>query len=141
MVGTLYEEIYLLFRANKIKDIDVLSLPNSEIEKMDLGYLKSARSKFKTCKKMSNYDNDLKQFNEKLTDEEIEILATLMIIEWITPKINATEFLRINMDSKDFRMLSPANQLKQSIELRNSFKREASSLMGSYSFNNLKDKL
>lgn len=137
-MATPYEDIYSLFRVNKIKDIDTISLTDAEIEEIDFGYLKSARGKFKACAKLINYDDTLKQFNDTLTDEEIEILLILMVIEWITPKINATELLRINMDSSDFRIFSPANQLKELRELRENYKKEASGLISKYSFGNFK---
>ena len=140
-MATPYETIYSSFRINKIKDTEILSLKDEDIETLDFGYLKSARVKFKTCSKMSDYDDVLKQFNKDLTDEEVEILANLMIVEWLTPKINATEFLRMNMDATDFKIFSPANQLKQLKEIRDNFKKEANALIGSYSYNNLKDKL
>jgi hypothetical protein len=117
---TPYEEIYSAF-SNKIKDYDLAELPIDAFEDILNSFMKSAIVKFKNCSKdLSQRDDLLKQFNIDLSDEEIEIIASLMIVEWLNPSINTTELLQQNMSTKDFNIFSPANQLKENKDLKTS---------------------
>ncbi|MBE2918563.1 hypothetical protein HPK02_06545 [Anoxybacillus flavithermus] len=100
--------------------------------------------KFKKCKKdLSNRDQALKQFNEDLTDEEKEILATLMCVEYLTPKLITSELLKQKLSTKDYQLYSQANQIKEIREVRDKMKSEANQMMISYSYseNSLDDLL
>jgi hypothetical protein len=137
---TPYEKIYLAF-SNKIKDYDLAELPIDTFEDILNSFMKSAIVKFKICSKdLSERDDLLKQFNIDLSDEEIEIIASLMIVEWLNPSINTTELLQQNMSTKDFNVFSPANQLKENKDLKTRCKKEASQLISSYSWSKVINK-
>ncbi|MFO1442804.1 hypothetical protein KDN24_06195 [Bacillus sp. Bva_UNVM-123] len=96
-------------------------------------FLKSAIPKFTySVKDLSNRDDILLQFNFILSEIEKEILATLMVVEYLSPKILRDEFLESRLGSKDYREFSPANQLKELKDLRKIFKDEANLLMIEY---------
>lgn len=129
---------------NKISDYSFLNLTQNEVEDILESYLLSSIVKFKKCKKdLSNRDQALKQFNEDLTDEEKEILATLMCVEYLTPKLITSELLKQKLSTKDYQLYSQANQIKEIREVRDKMKSEANQMMISYSYseNSLDDLL
>jgi hypothetical protein len=132
---TSYESIYSSF-LGKIEDYDIqkrLELEFEFAQEMLHDFLKSAIPKFTySIKDLSDRDDTLLQFNLTLTDMEKEILATLMVVEYLSPKILRDELLENHLGSKDYRTFSPANQIKEVRELRESFKSEANSLMIEY---------
>jgi hypothetical protein len=131
---TSYSEIYQRF-LNKISDYDFLNLSEEEVESIMKNYLKSAIVWFTSCRQdLSARDETLEQFNSTLTDEEIEILTTLMIPEWLKPRINTTENLKQHMSTKDFQMFSQANHLKELKDLKKDSVKEAQQLMSRYSY-------
>lgn len=63
-------------------------------------------------------DNVMGVFNRKLTSQEVDILATGMVVEWLSPKINNIELLKQNLSSKDYQFYSQANHLKELMDLK-----------------------
>lgn len=135
-MATSYEEIYGRFTA-KITDYSFLNLTQDDLDKILESLLKSSVVKFRRCKKnLSDRDNSLKQFNEDLTDEEQEIIAQLMIVEYLTPKIVTADLLQQTLSSKDFRLYSQANHIKEIKDLRNTMRNEANQMMTQYTYFN-----
>lgn len=132
---TTYAEIYDLF-LSKISDFDLLeeynvSPDNAEDELK--GYLKSALPKFTYCSKdLFDRDDTLAQFNFTLSPMEQEIISIWMLAEYLSPKIFKTELLETNLGSKDFKLYSPANQIKEVRELKESIVKEVNLLMIEY---------
>ena len=98
--------------------------------------MKSACTKFaKVCKiDLYDRDEDLKQFNQDLNDEIIEILSENMLVEWLKPKVLFTDNLSNVLNTKDFSMYSPANMLKELRETLSYLKKNARALINNYSF-------
>lgn len=135
----IYDRVY-----NKISDYSFLNLTQNEVEDILESYLISSIVKFKKCKKdLSNRDQTLKQFNEDLSDEEKEILATLMCVEYLTPKLITSDLLQQRLSTNDWNLYSQANHIKEIRELRDEMKSEANQMMISYSYseNSLDDLL
>lgn len=135
----IYDRVY-----NKISDYSFLNLTQNEVEDILESYLLSSIVKFKKCKKdLSNRNQTLKQFNEDLTDEEKEILATLMCVEYLTPKLITSDLLQQRLSTKDYQLYSQANQIKEIREVRDKMKSEANQMMIRYSYseNSLDDLL
>lgn len=63
-------------------------------------------------------DEIMGEFNRKLKSQEIDILATGMVVEWLNPKINNIELLKQSLSSKDFQFYSQSNHLKELINLK-----------------------
>ena len=140
-MATPYQTIFDVF-INKITDYDFLSLDTADIEEILTKYIKSALVKFKVCKKdLSDRDDNIKTFNITLTEEEVEILATLMVVEWLSPKINAIELLKQSLSTKDFSMYSQANHLKELRELKKDMRNESKQLLISYGYSSGLEKL
>lgn len=132
---TLFSDIYITF-LSKIKDYSLLSLDDIDKEELMEKYLKSAIPKFKYCVKSLAYNDELKQFNEELTQEEIEILATLMTLNWLSPVINNQALLKEKFGSREFNIFSSSALLKEIKDLRREIIKEVNELMTIYYYTN-----
>ena len=133
-MATPYSKIYETF-LNNVVDYDFLELESEDLEKDLHNKMINACVEFGICKNDLSLRDDInKQFEEDLTDYEIKIIATLMISEWLKPKILNIENIRQFMSTKDFNMTSQANHLKELRELREDIKIEANQLLSKYSY-------
>ena len=143
---TKFDEIYDIF-LGKIEDYEILDIINkiredfqddeqkiqNILSELFFIYLKSSINKFTDCTQdLSKRNDESFQFELSLTGMEIEILATLMVVEYLSPKVIRSENLESYLGSKDFRQYSPANQLKETRSLREAVQLEASSLILDY---------
>ena len=86
---TSYETIYNRF-LNKITSYRILELSDNDVQEMLLEWLNAAIPKFRRCKTdLSLRDDELLEFDNDLLEVEIEILALLMVNEWLEPQINS----------------------------------------------------
>ena len=141
-MATLYSDIYNSF-LNRITDYDLPAFTEENRESILYGFMISSCSKFKrVCKKMSGIDlSDRdevnKQFNSSLSDEQKDIIATGMIVEWVKPKYYLDENMKNVLNTKDYSMAaSPVNVLGG---VRNTYlqvKKEFKSAINEYSFVN-----
>ena len=134
-MATRYSDVYNSF-IGKITDYDLPKFTDVEKEEIIYGFMKSACTKFaKVCKiDLYDRDEDLKQFNQDLNDEIIEILSENMLVEWLKPKVLFTDNLSNVLNTKDFSMYSPANMLKELRETLSYLKKNARALINNYSF-------
>lgn len=101
-------------------------------------YLISAKTEFqRVCKiDLGDYDLALKQFNQTLDDEIIEILSLGIAFYWLSYKALNSELLKNVLNSKDYYYYSPANLLKEVQTLRKTLRKEFNSQMRQYSYSN-----
>lgn len=100
-------------------------------------YLISAKTEFqRVCKTdLGDYDLELKQFNQTLDDEVIEILSLGIAFYWLSYKALNSELLKNVLNSKDYYYYSPANLLKEVQTLRKTLRDEFNSKMRQHSYN------
>ena len=100
-------------------------------------YLISAKTEFqRVCKTdLGDYDLELKQFNQTLDDEVIEILSLGIAFYWLSYKALNSELLKNVLNSKDYYYYSPANLLKEVQTLRKTLRGEFNSKMRQHSYN------
>ena len=116
---TSYEQVYTWF-ITKATMYDIVELDDETKNFFLEQYLKSAIVKFKKCKiDLSDRDETLKQFNQKLDDEIIDILSDGMLVEWFRPIYLNLDNMKNTLNTKDFTTFSPANMLSQ---LRETYK-------------------
>ncbi len=133
-MGTLYSDIYSRFY-KYIKDYRFAHLDKVELEEIFESFLNSGQVWFKFCKKdLYDKDDNTKSFNEVLTPEEQEILAKLMVIEWLTPEMYNIEELKMTLSHKDFRQYSQANHIEKKQDLYKQAKREVENMKIMYSY-------
>lgn len=75
------------------------------------------------------------EFIADLTDEEMWILACGMLIGWLEPKIKEEKLLRETIGSKDLKVTSHANQLKELMVLEDLTRARLKKYINSYTFN------
>lgn len=133
-MATPFEDIYDFF-LSKVTDFSFANFTDDELKDELEQYLRSASVKFFSAGDIRlQKDFTFKEFTNDLTDLEKEILASLMIVEYLNPKIIATENMKQFLASKEYKIYSQANHLSKMIELRNQVKAEVNHLMTLYSY-------
>ena len=66
--------------------------------------------------------NDISYFEADLTDEEINIIASLMLESWIQRQVASIENTRMKYSGSDFKFTSQANHLSKLLSLLNNCK-------------------
>ena len=135
-MATSYEEIYNL-AANKITDPEIALLLPEDIEELFHGYLISAIHKFRKCKNdLSNRDDELRQFNVDLLDVEKEILAILVVREWLQPQLYSALLTKQVFSDKEQKYYSQSSHLSELRALDETLKIEAQKLSRDYTYGN-----
>ena len=133
-MATPYNKIYDRALA-KITDYDLAFLPDDNFRSMLRGWLNSSISKFRKCASdLSDRDDELEVFNVDLIDEEIEILALLMVCEWLEPQVNSVLLTHQMFGGKEEKFYAQANQLAELKALRDDTRTEAKKLMRDYTY-------
>ncbi len=71
-------------------------------------------------------------FNCKLTFEEINILSTYMIVEWLGQQLASVENVRMKYSGSDFKFTSQANHMHKILQLKKDYEREGFHLQRLY---------
>lgn len=72
------------------------------------------------------------QFNCELTQEEVNILGTYMIVEWLGQQLASIEVTRMKYSGPDFKMTSQANHMGKLQALKAEYEREGFHLQRLY---------
>jgi hypothetical protein len=137
-MSTPFSDIYDIF-LGKITDYDFLAVDDLTLEDTLQRYLLSASVKFLRCSTDLSRDTTLKLFTNNLTYLEQEILASLMVVEWLSPKLNTSQLLKQTMTDKDFKIYSQANHLDELIKLRQYMQDEVDGLINVYTYQDIGD--
>ena len=79
------------------------------------------------------------KFNFLLTQEEINIFAHLMLVEWTNRQLASVDVTRQAYSSRDFEFTSQANHLAKLISLKESFIKESTKLQRLYTRRKITD--
>lgn len=136
-MSTPYYDIYK--KANSLfEDSDLLNILTDE-EYTELLEIFQSRAKtyFKPCKvDLNDVNDDLKQFNQTLSNEEQWIIAEAIKLVWIERQLYKEEKLRDKITTKDYNAFhSPANLIDKLILLKNDALKSLRDRIISYSFN------
>jgi hypothetical protein len=132
-MSTPFSSVYAVFM-RKVTDYSFLKLSQNDLEDILQGYISSACVNFKKCRSGLTRDDVTNTFDATLTEEELEILGTLMVVEWLNPQIYNTLLMKQHLNDKDFKIYSQAQHLEQLTKLRDDKKEEADGLIMAYSF-------
>jgi len=134
MMSTPFQSVYDSFLM-KVEDYSFLNLTQEDLESDLENYLNISSAKFRVCKKdLSDKNLTTKEFNVDLSIMEIEILSSLMVVEYLKPQITTSNLLKQKMTDKDFKIYSQGNHLDQLMKLYKQMKHESQSLINDYSF-------
>ena len=124
-MNTTLEEVIALYLA-KIENYDYLQYTEEELLEELKPMLLSATSKLFSLD--IKIDFDMEEFNRQLEPIEQNLVALGLVEEFLTQKVNSVKVLRNHLTTKDFKLFSSANMLKQLRETLDSVKREISYL-------------
>ena len=131
---TSYGEIYEIF-SQKITDYKLLELSDNDVREMLHGWMISAIAKFKRCKTdLSDRNDELYRFNSDLLDIEKEILAELMVGEWLAPQLNSVLFTSQFYGGKEEKFFSQSSHLNTLTELKETNRINCLRLMRDYGY-------
>ncbi|MNH66535.1 hypothetical protein D3C73_185680 [compost metagenome] len=129
---TLFDDVYDIFLS---QISDPVFMEQDQTDELKYRYLLNSIPKFRKCKSDLS-KRDATSFEETLTDEELQVLGSLMVIEYLTPLIISIENLKQFMSTKDFTMTSQAAHLKQLLDIREVRKKEVDKMIVDYTYNN-----
>ena len=100
-MATPYEKIYNRF-LQKITDFNLTEVDDYSFDEMMNGWLNSSIVRIRKCQHdLSKRDDELQEFEEDLSDLEIELLAMGMVISWLDQSLNSTELTLMMIGGKE----------------------------------------
>ena len=134
-MGTPFHEVFQLFLSQQAME-DLRALEEDDLEANMKLWLVSAITEFSiVCKQnLDEHDMEMEYFDATLTSNEKNILARWMIYAYLDTHVITEGNIKQALNSKDYRMYSPANQLKALLELKDHLESKANSLMSRYSW-------
>lgn len=144
-MATPYTDVYdfFLMKVTDYSFIDTDIYPTqSDLEDTLRKHLRSAIVRFKQSKvDLKNRDEVNKQFNVDLNDDEMEILSTLMILSYITPKIVSVQNMEQRLTDREYKSYSQGKHLQEMISLKRELQLEVSQLTSAYTYEDGLDRL
>ena len=135
-MATTYDAIYNI-AASKITDPEIALLSSDDLEEMFHDYLISAISQFRKCKSdLSDRDDEIRQFNADLLDVEKEILAILVVRQWLQPQLYSALLTKQVFSDKEQKYYSQAQHISELRALDETLKLEAQKVSRDYSYGN-----
>lgn len=140
---TPFSKVYESF-FSKITDDMYMELTPEDTVKIVQELLLSAIPKFQFPRQTLEYeqrenenedqDENLTEwvFTESLTLQEINILATYMIVEWIGQQLASVENTRMKYSGADFKFTSQANHMQKLLQMKKDYEREGFHLQRLY---------
>lgn len=130
-----------------LEDLLISSIPKFEFPKKNLfDYQKGFNIPHEDCKCDEDCECHGKDgfvwtgyFNCALTQEEINILSTYMIVEWIGQQLASIENIRMKYSGTDFKFTSQANHMQKLLVIKKDYEREGFHLQRLYKRRRLDD--
>ena len=112
-MATPYEKVYSRF-LNKCTDFNLADLDDHTFDEMMNSWLNSAVIRVRKCEHdLSKRDDDAQEFEEDLSDLEVDLLACGMVDSWLTPILNSTELTLQFIGGKEEKVYSQANHIAE----------------------------
>lgn len=138
-MATPYNKIYANV-LNKFHSYEIPIMTDDEIEEYLYDFLISAIPKFYICRvDLNDKDDELKEFNNDLSDLEIEILSNYLLLDYLdSTYIRTSTLLKVSLSSNDFHAYSPANMLDKLLSIHSSLLSENEGLLSRYAWLGMK---
>ena len=127
---TPFSAIYDIF-LSKITDDMYMELDKAQTEALLDELLKTALPWFEFPRVNLN-DRSETQFNVALSIEEMNIIATYMIVEWMGQQLASVENIRMKYSGSDFKFTSQANHMHKLTNLQKEYERKGFHLQRLY---------
>ena len=135
-MATPYEKIYDRF-SQKISDFNLVEADDHSLGEMLQGWLNSSIVRIRKCQHdLSKRNDELQEFEEDLSDLEIELLALGMVDAWVTPMLNSTELTLQFIGGKEEKYYSQSQQLAELRNLKKENSLEMNRLHNYYTYTN-----
>ena len=79
-----------------------------------------------------DYSTELEEYNIDLSREEIDIIATYMVVAWLGQQLASVELTRLKYSGSDFKFTSQANHLHKLTNLQKEYERKGFHLQRLY---------
>lgn len=123
MEQTTFDVIYNTF-TSKITDDMYMELTAAETAAMHKELLINALPWFEFPRvDIYDFNEDLEEYNISLSREEINIIATYMIVEWFGYQLASIENTRMKYSGSDFKFTSQANHMQKLLQLKKDYER------------------
>ena len=120
---TRFNDIYSSF-FSKITDDMYMELTRQETESLTKELFESSLIHFEFPRQdIYDYDLMLEEYNIDLTKEEINIIATYMIVEWLGQQLASVDNTRMKYSGSDFKFTSQANHMDKLIKMKKEYER------------------
>ena len=135
-MATSYENIYGRF-LNKVTDFNLVDMDDYSLSGMLQGWLTAAVVRSRKCEHdLSKRDDELQEFEEDLSDLEIELLSMGMVDAWLSQYLNSTENVLQFIGGKEEKYYSQANHIAEIRALKDENLREMNRLHNYYTYTN-----
>lgn len=109
---------------SKITDDMYMELTVEETEEMLVSLLLDALPHFEFPRQnIFDYDTDNMTFSADLTNEEINIIGTYMVVEWMSQQLASVENTRMKYSGTDFKFTSQANHMSKILTVKKDYER------------------
>lgn len=123
MQGTAFNQIYNRFKG-KITDDMYMELSPVETDNLLKELLLNSLHYFEFPRvDIYDYNENLEEYNIKLTAEEQNIIATYMIVEWLSQQLASVENTRMKYSGSDFKFTSQANHMAKLQSMKKEYER------------------
>ena len=120
---TTFSEIYRRFKA-KITDDMYMELTPIETDSLLKELFMNALHYFEFPRvDIYNYNENLEEYNMTLTAEEQNIIATYMVVEWLSQQLATVENTRMKYSGSDFKFTSQANHMSKLQSMKKEYER------------------
>lgn len=132
MAGTAFNDIYTRFKA-KITDDMYMELTPGETDSLLKEILLNSLHNFEFPRvNLYDYNESLEEYNIYLTAEEQNIIATYMIVEWLSQQLASVENIRMKYSGSDFKFTSQANHMAKIQAMKKDYERRGFHLQRLY---------
>lgn len=139
-IHTPFSSVYDSF-TSKITEDMYMELTREQTENMLCELLISAIPKFEFPRKnLFDYSREQAQFNIELSPEEVNILSSYMVVEWLGQQLASVEATRLRASGTDFKFTSQANHMNKLLQLKKHYETEGFHLQRLYKRRTVDDK-
>lgn len=129
---TLLSTIYNVF-FSKITDDMYMEMSEDDTKKIIVDLFENSLHWFEFPRvDIYDYSLELEEYNIELSKEEINIIATYMIVEWLGQQLASIELTRMKYSGSDFKFTSQANHMHKLTNLQKEYERKGFHLQRLY---------
>lgn len=126
------EDTYKMLEELLVSSIPKFEFPRFDIFNYELGTEIEVESQDEDGNVTTTNEYIVGYFNAILTKEEINILATYMIVEWLGQQLASIENIRMKYSGTDFKFTSQANHMQKILVIKKDYEREGFHLQRLY---------